>query len=239
MQLFSIGLVVLNDDETPVLDPETGDPLEAFQNDDGTVVIDPHMHMGHTHCPPLETYSNDDIESFARSWTGFDRAPQRGNYEDERGGSASNRLDPMVIVPEWRDPFPKPHLDKGFIGDSYLLCSELPDQAFLKKGAGYRLLGGKSSPELMKDPDFFADDSNGILRVELDQSSELFQTLHNGGNLKMFVELQTDHTCTVNTVECKVDTLRVVKVGSVYFEYVERPCVQVSEVGCRLLIRIP
>ena len=40
MQLFSIGLIALNDDGRPVIDPNTGNPLE--------------------------TYTNTDIESFAR-----------------------------------------------------------------------------------------------------------------------------------------------------------------------------
>ena len=44
MQLFSIGLIQLNDDGTPKLDPSSGQPLE--------------------------TYTNEDIESFARAWTG-------------------------------------------------------------------------------------------------------------------------------------------------------------------------
>ena len=38
------------------------------------------------------------------------------NYEDQRTGSADNRVDPMNIIPEWRDPFPKTNLDgKGNI----------------------------------------------------------------------------------------------------------------------------
>ena len=88
---------MLNDDGTPVLDPSTGNPLE--------------------------TYTNEDIESFARAWTGFDRTAARGNYEESRTGTADNRLDPMHIVPEYRDPFPKSNLNGGFIGDGYLLCT--------------------------------------------------------------------------------------------------------------------
>ncbi|KAL7542499.1 hypothetical protein ACHAXR_011825, partial [Thalassiosira sp. AJA248-18] len=202
MQLFSIGLIVLNDDGTPVLDPTTGNALE--------------------------TYTNDDIESFARAWTGFERTGVRGNYEESGTWSHSNRLDPMRIIPDWRDPFPKSHLKGGFIGDGYLLCKDLPAQSFLKKGAGYRLLGGKSSPELMKDTDFFKDDSNDILRAELGANSALYQRLYNNGNYQLFIELDDDLVCTTGTVECDVDTLRVVKVGPVYYEFVERPCVQTA-----------
>ena len=75
--LKTIGLNVLNDDGTPVIDPATG--------------------------KPFETYTNEDIESFARAWTGFDRTGARGNYEDVGRGSSDNRLDPMRIRPEWRD----------------------------------------------------------------------------------------------------------------------------------------
>jgi uncharacterized protein (DUF1501 family) len=213
MQLFSIGLIVLNDDGTPVLDPVTG--------------------------TALETYTNEDIESFARAWTGFDRTASRGNYEEVRTGTSDNRLDPMRIVPGWRDPFPKSHLNGGFIGDGYPLCSDLPDRAFLKAGAKYRLLGGKSLPELMKDPSFFSkDELYTILRMDLDPlSSNLYQKLHNGGNYKVLVTLDTDIIC--HGAECNVDTLRVVKVGGVYYEYVERPCVQMAfyDNGKQIMLR--
>ena len=75
---------------------------------------------------PLETYTNKDIESFARAWMGFDWPAARGNYEDSRTGTADNRLDPMHIAPEYWDPFPKSNLSGGFIGDGYLLCTDLP-----------------------------------------------------------------------------------------------------------------
>jgi len=196
-----VGLIVLNDDGTPVLDPVTGNPLE--------------------------TYTNEDIESLARAWTGFDRTAVRGNYEEFFSGTADNRMDPMQIVPDYRDPFPKSNLDGGFIGDGYLLCSDIPDKSFLKKGAGYRLLGGNPSPELMKDPSFFTSTTPGeILRAVLNPSSQLYQTLHNSG--KVFVTLESDLVCTPGTFECLVDTLRIVKVGSVYYEFVERPCVQLG-----------
>ena len=199
----TVGLIQLNSDGTPKVNLETG--------------------------MPLETYTNDDIESLARAWTGFDRTAVRGNYEEVRTGTADNRLDPMHIVPDWRDPFPKSHLNGGFIGDGYLLCQDLPRQSFLKKGAKYRLLGGKSSPELTEDPTFFIGDAtNDILRVELDPTSSLYQRLYNGGNHETMVELEHDFVCTPGTVECNVDTLRVVKVGAVYYEFVERPCVQLA-----------
>lgn len=132
----------------------------------------------------------------------------------------------MFIEADYRDAFPKSNLDRGYIGDGYMLCTDLPAQSFLKKGAGYRLLGGKTSPELMNDPSYFDDDNNNILWVQLDPASPLYKKLYNSGNYQVFVELDTDLVCTPNTVECDVDTLRVVQVSSVYYEFVERPCVQ-------------
>ena len=72
MQLFSIGLVMLNADGTPLLDAN------------GTQVT---------------TYDNDDIMDFSRVWTGFDEQPKRANIED---GGGENDVDPMQIKPAWR-----------------------------------------------------------------------------------------------------------------------------------------
>ena len=156
-----------------------------------------------------------------------DRTSARGNIEEINSSSSGNRVDPMLIVPEWRDPFPKSNLNGGFIGDGYVLCTDLPNKSFLKKGARYRLLGGSSSPELMTDPSYFSKDQTyNILRAELDPSSDLYQKLHNGGNYELNVELKNDLVC--KGIECDVDTLRVVKVGSVYYEFVQRPCVQLA-----------
>ena len=196
MQLFSIGLITLNDDGTPVLDPDTGEPLQ--------------------------TYTNDEIQSFARAWTGFiDGTAGRGNIE--RG----SELDPMQIVADWRDVFPKLDLQNGFIGDKmYPLCEDLPAKSFLKRGAMYRLLGGHASPESMNEPSEFSDSANLILRAELDQASQLYQTLYNEGDYQLTVELENDINCV--GIECNVDTLRVVKVGAVYYEYIQLACVQLA-----------
>ena len=64
MQLFSIGLIKLNLDGTPYL--EGG--------------------------KEVQTYSNTDITSFARAWTGFQAQQLRGNYEGR-----TTRVDPMLI----------------------------------------------------------------------------------------------------------------------------------------------
>lgn len=58
MQLFTIGLHELKNDGTPVL------------GQDGQ---------------PIPTYTNDEITSYARVWTGFERQPARGNIENNWG----------------------------------------------------------------------------------------------------------------------------------------------------------
>ena len=72
MQLFSIGLVKLNDDGTPALDSS-----------------------GNT----IGTYNNDEIQEYARVWTGFRRQNQRGNVEER--GINMNTIDPMSIHLKW------------------------------------------------------------------------------------------------------------------------------------------
>ncbi len=198
MQLFTIGLYVLNEDGTQVFDSSTGEPKQ--------------------------TYTNEDIESFARAWTGFDRNPVRGNYEDRRTGGADNRLDPMKVIAAYRDPFPKPDLTGGFLGDRYLRCVDLPSQSFLKKGAVYILRGGSPVSEFRSDPSQYATASSE--KFVLNTSSPLYQLLRNSGQYQLTVELQDDLVC--DGIECDVDTVRMVKVDDVYYEFKERPCVQMS-----------
>ena len=59
MQLFSIGLVKLNNDGTV----QKGENGEA-----------------------LLTYTNSEITEYARVWTGFRKSPARGNIESYYGG---------------------------------------------------------------------------------------------------------------------------------------------------------
>lgn len=90
MQLFTIGLVRLNMDGTSVLQAN------------GT---------------PEETYSQDDIVSYSRAWTGFIQARERGGASSGSDGDHSDEtsLDPMWIEIEKRDLFPKNNLLGGFI----------------------------------------------------------------------------------------------------------------------------
>jgi hypothetical protein len=210
MQLFTIGVNQLNNDGTSKVDPSSGFPIP--------------------------TYQNHDVQSFARAWTGFYRQERRSNIE--LGGDEDvNRIDPMRINPEWRDVFPKMDLNGGFIGDSYTLCSDLPEKQFLKKGAKYILLGSHNAPEFQSGDmgwwDNWSDDL--ILRIELDPSSQLRKFLCNYNafsgscDFKSVVVLDENLSCT--GLECASDNLRAFKVQNdppVFYEYIRPACVELT-----------
>ncbi|KAK1734850.1 hypothetical protein QTG54_014310 [Skeletonema marinoi] len=148
MQLFSIGLFMLNKDGSKVLD------------EDGK---------------PVETYTIDDIMSYATAWTGFEERDARG------GASAGDRnvdrsLDPLYINPESRDHFPKSNLYGGFIGDQVALCNDLPDRAFLRKGATYKILGSDPTPTMLSS-EVAVEMNPDRPKMELLPSSPLFNRL--------------------------------------------------------------
>jgi len=200
MQLFSTGLVKLNLDGTPVLD-DLGNPILA--------------------------YTNDEIMSFARVWTGFDYQQGRGNLEDSKW--SGNRHDPMKIQSGWRDKFPKTDMTGGYIGDGYPLCVDLPKKMFLRKGATYRLLGVSHMPELMEDDALFESDTS-LRKFVLNSASDLKTKLCNadGNGVCQYantVTLDSTLSCTDN--ECDADALRVVQVSvGIHYEYVRPPCVE-------------
>ena len=122
MQLFTIGLEKLNLN--------------------GTVLLDKNGY-------PIETYDSKDIESFARAWTGFTAQPYRGNVED--AVTRVSKVDPMIISDiRLRDLFPKRGLDDKYVGDRYPLCEDMPEKAFLRRGAKYKLLGSNPQPKWQK-----------------------------------------------------------------------------------------
>ena len=103
MQLFNIGTVLLNEDGTLQRD-ENGDEIDA--------------------------YSNLDIMSFARAWTGFAAQKTRGNFEADGYTTMdrplqTNSIDPMRIVPEYRDKFPKTNLIGGMYFVLVILYCEI------------------------------------------------------------------------------------------------------------------
>jgi hypothetical protein len=127
MQLFSLGLYRLNMDGT-------------YKRKNGELI---------------QTYDNSDIQTFARVWTGFKRNGPRSNYDGYRWNP--NKIDPMLLDGEKRDPFPKLNLENGYIGDGYPLCADLPSNHFLRKGATYRAVGNFNQPELSVETNWWKD----------------------------------------------------------------------------------
>ena len=171
----------------------------------------------------LIAYTNDDIMSLSRAWTGFKLQQTRGNMEGD------NRIDPLVLEASWRDRFPKSDTSGNYIGDFfYPLCVDLPNKHFLKAGAKYRFLGGSSLPELMNDPSEFKSDDS-IKRLILNSSSFLREELCNADSsgecqFANTAVLQSSKKC--DKIECDVDNVRVVQLDtSSFYEYVLQPCV--------------
>ena len=201
MQLFSVGLLRLNSDGT-VQKAKSG--------------------------VPLETYTNDDIFTFARVWTGFRARPYRGNMESQKSVRPFNRLDPMEIVAEWRDLFPKMNLYKGHLGDGLPLCRDLPPRMFLLKGAKWRYVGTSPLSQLQDDPDSLASPSS--LRIVLGAASQLYDVLCSplGGKCRYKSEIVLARNLACHHKECDVLTVRTVKVGGAYYEYVPPACTDLA-----------
>ena len=198
MQLFTIGYCKLNPDGTEITDNSATPKC-------------------------IETYSNEEIMEYSRAWTGFTYNKPRGNIESQTN---NNHIDPMDIEAEARDAFPKLGLDGIYIGDLYPLCSDMPEYHFLTKGAKYRLLGGTSLPELQKEP---ASWDVTAVRMVLSPTSELYQKLCNPQadgtcNYASVVTLDAPLTCTES--ECEVETVKVVQVDGINYEYISEPCVE-------------
>ena len=208
MQLFSIGLVELNDDGTPIVDPSTG--------------------------IPYPTYTQDDIVDYARVWTGFESASWRTNSVDERG---SNAFDPMRINVRYRDVMPKNKLgrDKGYLGDNYPLCNTLPPRSWLMEGARYRFVGDSSGEGSSVDSNTqwgqlepASDGSSPLYNALCARSGPGAPCSFPGA-----VTLPTSIPCT-SPQECDADTVTSVKIvdpynGAVYY-YRHRsvPCVRLT-----------
>ena len=211
MQLFSIGLWKLKEDGSQQLDDEG---------------------------KPMMTYTNDDIVTFSRAWTGMTQQKQRWNIENYDGSATGGRndLDPMSINPEWRDPFPKLDLHGGYIGDGFPLCADLPSRAFLLNGTRFSYLGIQAGlPDGQLDSYIWQSYSGAHLVLE-DRASPLHQRLcsrapgvQSGAcTLTSEVQLMTDLPC--HGGECQLDTARVIKLvdGNVtaYFEWQRPACVE-------------
>ena len=201
MQLFTIGLWELNGDGTQRLDAAGR---------------------------PVMTYDNDDIVTLSRAWTGHALQPPRGNIENIDGGATGGRnyVDPMRLMPHWRDPFPKLDLHDTYIGDGYPLCVDLPSRAFLRRGAKYEYLGSTLSYHMWLSYD--------AAYLELsDGSSALHQALCNaesqGGACQLRSLVTLHDTLTCHHLECD-SAPRLIKIISgnttAYYEWHRPACVE-------------
>jgi hypothetical protein len=224
MQLFTIGLWELNLDGTLNLDMATGERQE--------------------------TYTIDDIVSFARVWTGWSEAAPRGNIGVEEGGFGStrnpkvyNNVDPMQLAAEKRDKFPKALLGGptlgGHLGDGFPLCGQMAPRQFLRKGARYEYRGRESMLGFIYDnldgqpnirEHFAPDAANSALYEALCER----RTLSGGTQRCSFpvvVTLDTDLDCYGPT-ECGADLLRAVKIvdgdNVAFYTYAEPPCARLQ-----------
>ena len=246
MQLFTVGLWQLKPDGSYVLDG---------------------------HGEPIAVYDTIHIMTFARAWTGFDRQPFRANLESLENRETANRIDPMQVKGQYRDWFPKSNLYGGHLGDGVPLCNQLPERAFLRKGATYRYIGRYRGPQMdaatrivhfPKPTAWLQSDSwgqagkaaNGRQAMTLDPAlSSLHRFLCKGqatagypggsadGQLCTFpseVVLDTNLPCHGSNGwgECDVETVMIVEayvkdgsgaiVETVWYEYLQVPCVELT-----------
>ena len=144
MQLLTVGLFKLNIDGTFKLD-ELGEKIP--------------------------TYSNKNIQSFARIWTGFTQQTFRGNIEGHRGIQSSNYLDPMRVIGAHHDVLPKLGLDDNYLGDGVQLCVDVPSKSFFRKGARFINIGSRPP-------------SDGTIPGDLDPTKTNFKYGPNGKRLQ-------------------------------------------------------
>ena len=218
MQLFSIGLWELHNN--------------------GTMLTDANGHV-------VPTYDQDVVVTMSRAWTGFELQGSRGNIEHDAPLWRRNYHDPMQIWMSWRDTFPKRGLRGRYVGDGAPLCIDLPERAFLRRGATYWYLGAEPNPTKHDEPSRFSTtDTPDVARVALDAHdsglyTQLCQPDSGTGDCRLSGETVLQDTVPCHGEECLVDTVRVVKLANaghrsngdnydVYFEYIRRPCVELA-----------
>mmetsp|Transcript_33582 Transcript_33582/g.88182 ORF Transcript_33582/g.88182 Transcript_33582/m.88182 type:complete len:1943 (+) Transcript_33582:766-6594(+) len=220
LQLFSIGLYKLNSDGTQQHDSQGN---------------------------PIPSYTIEDIQASARAWTGLMLQPHRGNVESNV--RSSNYVDPHRMVAGFRDQYPKKLPGGSFLGDGVPVCSKMPRDAFLRRGAKYRYLGTRPVPQKQTT---YGTSSRNYRAVILDvANSTLANALcHSGGSspgsrcrFKSVFRLPTDMPCTGQ--ECTIDAPRIVNItdpnspggGTAHFyEYVRSPCVELAFFNSPVLI---
>ena len=116
------------------------------------------------------------------------------------------------------------------------MCVDLPDKPFLRIGAKYRLLGRSPVPEVHNDDVQWSSSSTAKrLKVEKNGSGlygRLCGSVGNNGSCEYpaLVVLDANLECAANSKasECRADTVRVVQVDGLYYEYIRAPCVELA-----------
>ena len=181
---------------------------------------------------PKETYTIDDLMSYARAWTGLDAPGRRGGVSVAERQMNDQFIDPMRIVASYRDKFPKTDLEGGYIGDRVALCEDLPNKHFLRKGATYQALGAKPVPEMQSDRDDWTVNPD-FLRLQILPSSPLYVKLcaaDANGDCTLPSKVVLDENLIYNAAaqsgaEYAVDTIRTVQLSvglstPIYYEYI-------------------
>lgn len=132
----------------------------------------------------------------------------------------------MRIEVGWRDAFPKLGLDQTYVGDGLPLCSDLPAQHFLRKGATYVLLGSQGEPRFHAELDGWSVE-NYVKRFQLKEESSLYKRLCNAdsGECQYEVKIVLDEDYECVDLECEIETPRIVEVEKgMFYEYLRLPC---------------
>ena len=162
----------------------------------------------------LSTYDIDNILAFSRVVTGFTEQNFRTNSEYPRrvGNPVVNIIDPIVMDPMKHDAYPKQDLLGGYIGDGYPLCSDLPVNGFLAKGARFEL-----QSQLIAAP------------LLLSQGSALYRALCSDAGTcapKLWTELSEKLACSGD--EGEASSVQFLQAGDQVFKFVQPACVHLQ-----------
>lgn len=199
MQLFTIGITMMNMDGSPIIDPNTG--------------------------APKLTYTNEHIMSFARAWTGFNRQEGRANIDQGFNRIDPMRIDiewrdvfPKIdlLGGYIGDGYP---LCVDMPKSSYLRKGA----TFQLLGTSLKLEGHRN-PDHRFDVDqmikYVKLDPNSNLYNKLCAPNANDECTFPG-----HVVLDDNLACYGQ--ECGMDTLRLFEVGNgIFYEYFKQPCVQ-------------
>jgi hypothetical protein len=156
----------------------------------------------------IPSYTQDNVDTFSRVWTGFGNQNYRGNLEATYGRGTGNMIDPMKVNPYYHDTLPKVSLD-GYLGDGYPLCSSFK-YPFLVKGAHFIGTGAASISNLM-DAEFW----RGVgYFAPTPGSSALYAKLcaSDGTQCTFPDDVVLDETLTcAGTQECGAEMVTVIK----------------------------